>query len=92
MYLCSFTLLSVCLEIVHLNTQVALFMAANAAGGLLGGHLGDAAAARWPDHGRVAVCQLSVGLGIPLATILFKVGGRGMPGVHVCGAFDNSRR
>ena len=41
-------------------------------GGLLGGALGDAAALRWPNHGRVAVCQLSVAAGVPLAALLFK--------------------
>ena len=44
------------------------------AGGLLGGTLGDWAAQQWPRHGRVAVCQLSVGIGVPLSVLLFKVG------------------
>lgn len=43
-------------------------------GGLLGGLLGDWAAARWPNHGRIVVCQLSVGAGVPLSALLFKVG------------------
>lgn len=43
------------------------------AGGLLGGLLGDWAARRWPDHGRIAVCQLSVSLGVPLSALIFKV-------------------
>jgi MFS family permease len=51
---------------------MAAFLAANAAGGLLGGVLGDAAARRFPDHGRIVVCQFSVGIGVPLAIILFK--------------------
>lgn len=51
---------------------MAAFLAANAAGGLLGGLLGDAAARRFPDHGRIAVCQLFVGVGVPLAALLFK--------------------
>lgn len=45
------------------------------AGGLLGGYVGDAAAARWPDHGRISVVQFSVGIGVPLSAILFKVRG-----------------
>lgn len=43
------------------------------AGGLLGGMLGDAAAQCWPNHGRVAVCQISVAASVPLAAVLFKV-------------------
>lgn len=43
------------------------------AGGFLGGYVGDWAAKRWPRHGRIAVAQFSVGVGIPLAVLLFKV-------------------
>ena len=49
---------------------VALFMAGVAAGGLLGGILGDAAAVRWPHHGRIYVAQVSVASGIPCAFVL----------------------
>lgn len=45
------------------------------AGGLLGGFLGDWAAARWPNHGRILVCQFSVSVGVPGAVLLFKVVG-----------------
>lgn len=51
---------------------LSIFLAANAAGGLLGGIVGDAAARRWPDHGRIFACQFSVGVGVPLSFILFK--------------------
>jgi len=51
---------------------VAVFLACNAAGGLLGGLIGDWAARRWPDHGRIWVCQFSVGIGVPLSFVLFK--------------------
>lgn len=34
--------------------------------------LGDWAAQRWPHHGRVTVCQISVGVGVPLSVLLFK--------------------
>ncbi len=34
--------------------------------------LGDWAAQRWPRHGRVTVCQISVGVGVPLSVLLFK--------------------
>ena len=39
----------------------------------MGGYVGDWAARRWPDHGRIAVCQFSVGIGVPLSVLLFKV-------------------
>lgn len=39
------------------SSLVALFLAGTALGGLLGGAVGDAAAARWPAHGRIAVTQ-----------------------------------
>lgn len=42
------------------------------AGGLIGGLLGDWAAQRSPNHGRIAVCQLSVSMGVPLSALLFK--------------------
>lgn len=50
----------------------ALFTLGCATGGLLGGVLGDAATRRSPLHGRIAVCQLSVFLGLPLSCLLFK--------------------
>lgn len=52
---------------------VAVFLAANAVGGLLGGFVGDLAAARFLNHGRIAACQFSVGVGVPLSIILFKL-------------------
>lgn len=53
---------------------VALFLAGVGCGGLLGGVIGDAAAKFWPRHGRLAVTQVSVFIGIPGSIILFKVG------------------
>lgn len=38
----------------------------------LGGFIGDWAARRHPNHGRVAVAQVSVGLGVPLSVAMFK--------------------
>ena len=35
--------------------------------------MGDAAAARFPDHGRIAVTQFSVVSGVPLSLLLMKV-------------------
>ncbi|EFN59499.1 hypothetical protein CHLNCDRAFT_138130 [Chlorella variabilis] len=40
---------------------------------LLGGFIGDWAARRHPSHGRVAVAQVSVGLGVPLSIAVFKL-------------------
>lgn len=51
---------------------MAFFLGCNAAGGFIGGLVGDWAASKWPSHGRVAVCQFSVGVGVPLSIILFK--------------------
>ncbi|KAL4859340.1 Zinc finger CCCH domain-containing protein 12 [Chlorella vulgaris] len=39
---------------------------------LLGGFIGDWAAKRYPNHGRVAVAQVSVALSVPLAVSVFK--------------------
>lgn len=53
---------------------VALFLGGVALGGLLGGWVGDRAAARWPSHGRIAATQFSVASGIPFSLLLLKVG------------------
>ena len=46
---------------------------ANVSCGLqLGGFIGDWAASRYPNHGRVVVAQVSVGLGVPLSIAMFK--------------------
>ncbi|KAL4423578.1 hypothetical protein ABPG77_004618 [Micractinium sp. CCAP 211/92] len=50
----------------------ALFLGGTAFGAQLGGLIGDWAAKRYPNHGRVAVAQLSVGLGVPLSVAMFK--------------------
>jgi hypothetical protein len=55
------------------STLVAVFMAGVAVGGMLGGVLGDAAAIKWPVHGRIVVAQISVASGIPFAVLLTKV-------------------
>jgi hypothetical protein len=43
------------------------------AGGVIGGAVGDWAAQRYPAHGRVALCQLSVASGIPFCLLIFRV-------------------
>lgn len=51
---------------------VSVFLGGSAVGGLLGGWLGDLAASRFPTAGRIAVCQFSVFVGVPLSILLFK--------------------
>ena len=58
------------------STLVATYLLGGGLGGLLGGWIGDRAAARWPDHGRIAATQFSVIVGVPFALLLFKVGKR----------------
>lgn len=48
------------------------FLFATAFGGLLGGWIGDKAAAKYPNHGRIVVTQLSIGVGIPMTILLLK--------------------
>ena len=55
------------------STLMSLFLGACALGGLLGGVIGDKAAARYPFHGRIAVTQFSVFTGIPMSWIIVKV-------------------
>ena len=38
-----------------------------------GGMVGDWAAAKSPKHGRVFAAQFSVGIGVPLAMVIYKV-------------------
>lgn len=52
---------------------VSLFFGAVALGNLLGGWVGDRAASRFPNTGRIAVTQFSVFVGIPLSWLLVKV-------------------
>ncbi|PRW58308.1 MFS general substrate transporter [Chlorella sorokiniana] len=51
----------------------ALFLGGTAFGAQLGGFIGDWAASRYPNHGRVVVAQVSVGLGVPLSVAMFKL-------------------
>lgn len=55
------------------SMQMGLLLGSTAVGGLLGGWVGDQAAARFPDHGRIAVCQFSVAVGIPFSLMITKV-------------------
>lgn len=56
------------------SSLMSLFLGAGALGALLGGIIGDKAAARFPFHGRIAVTQFSVFTGIPMSWIILKVG------------------
>ena len=51
----------------------ALFLFGTAIGGLIGGVVGDWAAKKSPNHGRVLVAQFSVGIGVPMSAIVYKV-------------------
>eukprot|EP01025_Chloroclados_australasicus_P021392 TRINITY_DN224_c2_g1_i2.p1 TRINITY_DN224_c2_g1~~TRINITY_DN224_c2_g1_i2.p1 ORF type:complete len:531 (+),score=44.75 TRINITY_DN224_c2_g1_i2:400-1992(+) len=49
------------------------FLGCTAVGGLIGGFVGDLASLRFPKGGRIAVCQFSVGVGVPLSVILLNL-------------------
>ncbi|WPT16723.1 hypothetical protein PSENEW3_00004731 [Picochlorum sp. SENEW3] len=51
---------------------VALYLIGGGLGGLLGGWIGDLAASRFPNHGRIVATQFSVFIGIPFAFLIFK--------------------
>ncbi|KAL4422801.1 hypothetical protein ABPG75_008998 [Micractinium tetrahymenae] len=51
---------------------VALYLAGGGLGGLMGGWIGDRAAGRFPDHGRIVATQFSVIVGVPFSLLLFK--------------------
>ena len=55
------------------SLQIGLLLGSTALGGLLGGWIGDKAAAKFPDTGRIAVCQFSVFVGIPFSVMITKV-------------------
>ena len=57
----------------YASVLVSIFLGCTAVGGLLGGWLGDLAASRYPNYGRIAVCQFSVFAGVPLSLVLLKV-------------------
>lgn len=60
---------------LHAGSLMALFLGGTALGSLLGGYIGDRAAVRHPNHGRIFVVQFSVSLGVPFSLLLMK----GMP-------------
>jgi hypothetical protein len=54
------------------SAVLAVFNAFDAAGAFFGGWVGDWAAGRYPNHGRIVACQFSVGIGVPLSVVIFK--------------------
>ena len=54
------------------SVLVALYLIGGGLGGLLGGWIGDIAASRFPNHGRIVATQFSVFVGIPFALLIFK--------------------
>ncbi|GMH33151.1 hypothetical protein BSKO_00985 [Bryopsis sp. KO-2023] len=59
----------------NLSTSIltALFHLGTSLGSFLSGYIGDEAAKRFPDHGRIFVCQFSVFSGIPLSVVIFSL-------------------
>ncbi|KAL6771840.1 hypothetical protein ACKKBG_A28005 [Auxenochlorella protothecoides x Auxenochlorella symbiontica] len=54
------------------SSCMAIFGLGCAVGSLIGGHIGDVMAARYPGSGRVFANQVSVVLGLPLSVLLIK--------------------
>ncbi|KAG2486460.1 hypothetical protein HYH03_014907 [Edaphochlamys debaryana] len=54
------------------SALMALLLGGTAAGALVGGWLGDRVAERHPHHGRIALVQFSVGIGVPLTVVLMR--------------------
>ena len=54
------------------SVVLTVFLAGAAVGSLIGGILGDWAAKVSPDHGRIAVCQFSVLMGVPFSILVLK--------------------
>lgn len=57
----------------HASLIASLFLAGTAVGSQIGGILGDWAAKRSPNHGRILVAQFSVGIGVPMSAVVYKV-------------------
>lgn len=68
------------------SSLMAIFACGCAMGAYLGGVIGDYMGTKWPNGGRVAACQCSVLMGLPLSCLLLK----GLPTVPVGDASTNS--
>ena len=56
----------------HASMLMCMFLGAYGLGTLIGGWVGDAAASRFPDHGRIAVTQFSEFIRIPISWLIVK--------------------
>ncbi|KAL3131568.1 hypothetical protein ABBQ38_007869 [Trebouxia sp. C0009 RCD-2024] len=56
----------------HASMLMSMFLGAYGLGTLIGGWVGDAAASRFPDHGRIAVTQFSEFIRIPISWLIVK--------------------
>ena len=54
------------------SLALSFFQAGAALGGVVGGAVGDWAAKKSANHGRIYVCQFSVSMGIPFSVLLMK--------------------
>lgn len=63
----------------HASLISSLFLGGTAIGGLIGGILGDISSSMSPNHGRVLVAQFSVGIGVPMAAVVYKLLPTGPP-------------
>lgn len=57
----------------HASLIASMFLAGTAIGAQVGGYLGDLSAKISPNHGRVLVAQFSVGIGVPMSAVVYKV-------------------
>lgn len=54
------------------SVLLSLFHASTAFGGVIGGMIGDRFGRKFPNHGRILICQFSVGVKLPFVVILMK--------------------
>ena len=58
---------------LHAGMLMSMSLGAYGMGNLTGGWVGDAAASRVPDHGRIAVAQFAEFIRIPISWLIIKV-------------------
>lgn len=58
---------------LHAGMLMSMSLGAYGVGNLIGGWVGDAAASRFPDHGRIAVAQFAEFIRIPISWLIIKV-------------------
>ncbi|KAL0055016.1 hypothetical protein WJX82_005813 [Trebouxia sp. C0006] len=57
---------------LHAGMLMSMSLGAYGVGNLIGGWVGDAAASRFPDHGRIAVAQFAEFIRIPISWLIIK--------------------